>query len=54
MRRIRVGKQGVARVDGDYEARVTYQLIEPRNLPPTAEHDLRDLLAAAVDSLPTG
>lgn len=45
---------GRAWVDGDYEVRVTYQLVEPRNFPPGAEQDLRNLLAAAVDSLPVG
>lgn len=49
---------GEARIDGwawvgdDYEAQVAYQLVDPQTLPPSAEQDLRDLLAAAVDSLP--
>ncbi|MEV0460639.1 hypothetical protein [Catellatospora methionotrophica] len=49
---------GEARIDGwawvgdDYEAQVAYQLVDPQTLPPSAERDLRNLLAAAVDSLP--
>jgi hypothetical protein len=49
---------GESRIDGwawigdDYEANVVYQLVEPQDLPSTAEQDLRALLAAAVDSLP--
>jgi hypothetical protein len=49
---------GEARIDGhawvkdDYEVRVGYQLVEPRELPAGAEKDMRDLLAAAVDALP--
>jgi len=49
---------GEARIDGlawigdDYEARVGYQLVEPHTFPAGAEQDLRNLLAAAVDTLP--
>jgi hypothetical protein len=49
---------GEARIDGsawvgdDYEVRVGYQLVEPRELPEGAEKDARDLLAAAVNALP--
>ncbi|WP_326564216.1 hypothetical protein [Micromonospora peucetia] len=45
---------GRAWVGGDYEVSVTYQLVAPRSFPPGAEQDLRDLLAAGVDSLPVG
>lgn len=38
---------------GDYEAKVAYQLLEPQQLPARAEKDMRDLLAAAVNSLPS-
>ena len=50
---------GEARIDGsawvgdDYEVRVGYQLVEPRELPAGAEKDMRDLLEAAVNALPT-
>lgn len=49
---------GQARIDAlawvgdDYEVRVGYQLVEPREFPDGAEKDLRDLLAAAVAALP--
>jgi hypothetical protein len=51
---------GESRIDGwawvsdDYSARVAYQLVQPQTLAATAEPDLRALLAAATDSLPTG
>ncbi|MEQ4301935.1 hypothetical protein ABNF97_11190 [Plantactinospora sp. B6F1] len=52
-------QDGEARFDGwawvgaDFEVHVAYQLVKPETFPSGAEQDLRDLLAAAVDSLPT-
>ncbi len=43
---------GWAWVGDDYEAYVYYQLVDPETMPSGAEQDLRDLLEAAVDSLP--
>lgn len=40
-------------VGSDYEVSVGYQLIFPEELPPSAEEDVRNLLGAAVDQLPT-
>ncbi len=51
---------GQTRIDGwawvsdDYAARVGYQMVQPQTLPANAEPDLRALLAAATDALPTG
>lgn len=42
---------GWAWVGDGGQVRVVYQLVEPRTLPPTAEADVRDLLADAVDAL---
>ncbi|MBF9132654.1 hypothetical protein I0C86_27410 [Plantactinospora sp. S1510] len=56
---VRPWKDGEARVDGwawvgdNYEVYVAYQLVEPQTFPTGAEQDMRDLLAAGVDSLPT-
>jgi hypothetical protein len=45
---------GWAWVGDDYAARVAYQMVQPQTLPAGTEQDLRALLAAAVDALPTG
>ena len=45
---------GYAWVGPTHQAHVEYQLVDPPDLPATAEQDLRDLLAAAVASLPAG
>lgn len=44
---------GLAWIGNDYEVRVAYQMVEPQQLPPSAEVDLRSLLAAAVEALPS-
>lgn len=51
---------GQTRIDGwawvgdDHATKVAYQMVQPQTLPAGAEQDLRALLAAATDSLPTG
>ncbi|QXC62424.1 hypothetical protein KSP35_06380 [Aquihabitans sp. G128] len=40
-------------VDDAYEVHVAYQLVEPKDLPASAEADVRALLAAGLASLPT-
>lgn len=44
---------GLAWIDDDYEVRVEYQVVEPHELPVGAEQDLRALLEAGVNALPT-
>ncbi|MBG0569339.1 hypothetical protein [Actinoplanes aureus] len=58
--RVRPWSDGEARVDAlawlgnDYQARVGYQVVRPRQLPPSAEQDVRVLLEAAVNVLASG